>query len=190
MDDGRVLPARHRLNVDEYYRMAEAGILEWNSRVELIDGKIIDMAPIGMDHGATVSGLAKTLILACGDRAIVRVQGPVRLDLENELQPDFAVLRLRADNYRVHGHPGPPNILLLVEVSDSSLRFDRTVKLPLYARAGIVEYWIVNLRDRLVEGFRDPGPDGYATMPTYRPGDSVALAVMPEIVVALVRAFE
>lgn len=185
-----MLPARHRLNVDEYYRMAEVGILEWNSRVELIDGEVIDMAPIGMDHSATVNGLNKTLVMACGNRAIVAVQNPVRLDTENELQPDFSVLRLRADNYRLHGHPGPSEVLLLIEVADSSLRFDRKVKLPLYARSGIVEYWIVNLRDRIIEGFRDPGADGYRTTAKHGPGDSVALAAMPEIVVPLARAFE
>lgn len=189
MDDGRVEPARHRLNVDDYYRMAEAGILQRDSRVELIDGEVIDMVPIGADHGATVNRLAKALILACGDRAIVAVQNPVRLDPGSEPQPDFAVLRSRADGYRT-AHPTPPDVFLLIEVADSTLRYDRTVKLPLYAQAGIAEYWIVNLQDRVVEAHRSPAGDGYAEKKTHGPGDTVALAVMPEIVVSLAGAFD
>src|ERR1700677_2166033 len=137
MDDTDLVPTRHRLNVDDYHRMAEAGILGEDDRVELIDGELIDMAPIGQDHIATVNGLAHAVFLACGDQAIVSVQTPARRDGFSDPQPDVTLFRPRADNYRTGERPGPADVLLLVEVADSSLRYDRTVKLPLYARARI-----------------------------------------------------
>ena len=139
MDDADLVPTRHRLTVDDYYRMAEAGILGEDDRVELIDGELIDMASVGPDHIATVNGLTSVLVMACRDRAIVSVQNLARLDRFSEPQPDVTLFRPRADNYRTGARPGPADVLLLVEVADSSLRYDRAVKLPLYARAGIGE---------------------------------------------------
>lgn len=136
VDDTRIVPARHRLSVDDYHRMAEAGILEEDDRVELIDGDLIDMVPIEQDHIASVNGLTHALILACGDRAIVSVHNPAQLDRFSEPQPDVTLFRPRADNYRTGSPPVPPDILLLVEVADSSLRYDRAVKLPLYSAGG------------------------------------------------------
>ena len=183
-------PTRHRLTVDDYYRMAEAGILGEADRVELIDGEIIDMAPIGQDHAATVNGLNRTLIMVCGDHGIVSVQNPLRLDRFNEPEPDFVVFRPRADFYRTGARPGPADALLVVEVADSSLRHDRLVKLPMYARAGVAEVWIVDLRRRTVDVHRNPGPDGYAALETLGAGDSVTLVLAPAIAVALRRVFE
>ncbi len=190
MDEAAVVPTRRKLNVDEYYRMADAGILGEDDRVELIDGELIDMAPIGMDHAATVNGLNHALVMACSGKAIVSVQNPVRLDRFNEPQPDFAVSRLRADNYRLHGHPGPADVLLLVEVADSSLRFDKKVKLPLYARAGIGEVWIVNLAQRVLEAYREPAGEDYKSVKQYGAGDRIALGLAPDIVVPLAQAFD
>lgn len=190
MDDAGVVLTRRKLNVDQYRRMAEAGILGRDDRVELIEGELIDMAPIGQDHAAAVDGLAYALIMACGDRAIVRVQGPVRLDHRNEPQPDFAVLRPRPDRYRTGEPPGPADILLLIEVSDSSLRFDRAVKLPLYARTGVAEVWIVDLQRRLLDAYTRPIDAGYADLATHQPGDTVALSQAPEIKVSLRSAFD
>ena len=185
MDDAAVVPTRHKLNVDDYYRMAEAGILGEHDRVELIDGELIDMAPIGQGHAGIVSGLNRALVMACGAKAIVSPQNPVRFDRLNEPQPDFAVLRPRADFYATGERAGTADVLLLVEVADSSLRFDRQVKLPLYARAGVGEYWIVDLKRRVLDAYRRPAGDGYTEMATYRPGDEVALALVPEIRVKL-----
>src|SRR4051812_9665607 len=134
MDDALLEPTRHKLDVDVFYRMADAGIFGEDDRIELIDGELIDMAPIGTDHASSSTGLNRALVLACGDRAIVSAGNPLRLDRFNEPQPDFLVLRLRGDNYRT-AHPGAADTLLAVELADSSLRFDRNVKLPLYARA-------------------------------------------------------
>ena len=188
MDDAVVL-TRHKLDVDGYYRMADAGILDPNARVELIDGEIIDMAPIGEDHAATVSGLTLALVRACGDLATVSPQNPVRLDRLNEPQPDFAMLRLRADRYRTE-HPGPADVLLLVEVADSSLRFDRTIKLPLYAKAGIPELWIVDLEHRVLDAYRRPLGDEYSERTTHREGEILALSMAPAIRVTLDRVFD
>ena len=183
MDDVTVLPARHKLDVDAYHRMAEAGIFGEEKRIELIDGDLIDMAPIGQGHAALVSGLAEALFIACAGRAIVWPQNPVRLDRSSEPQPDLAVLRRRADFYATGERPRPADVLLLVEVADSSLRFDRTVKLPLYAKAGIAEFWIVDLKRRILTAYRRPAGNGYGETAVHRAGDELALALAPEIVV-------
>ncbi len=189
VDDTDVMPARHRLNVDDYHRMAEAGILSEDDRVELIDGDLIDMAPIGQGHAGVVNGLNHALSMAFGGQAIVSVQNPLRLDRLNEPQPDVVVLRPRDDFYQ-HGTPaGPADVLLLVEVADSTLRYDRAVKLPLYASAGITEVWIVDLRRRVVDVHLTPAGDGYATIETHGPEDTVTLALAPEIAVPLRRVF-
>ncbi len=189
MDDTALLLTRHRLNVDDYHRMAEAGILGDDDRVELIDGELIDMAPIGQDHAATVNGLNHALFMACGDRAVVSIQNSLRLNRFNEPQPDAALFRPRADNYRTGAPPGPADVLLVVEVADSTLRYDRTVKLPLYARAGIAEVWIVDLHRRVVDVHRAPAGDAYTTVETYGPDGAIALALAPDIRVALGRVF-
>ena len=176
MDDDDFMPTRRKLDVDVYHGMAEIGIFGEDDRVELIDGAIIDMAPIGQSHAAAVNGLTRALVMACGSKAIASVQNPIRLDRLNEPQPDFAVLRPRADFYAAGDRPGPADVLLLVEVADSSLRYDLTVKLPLYARAGIPELWIVDLKRRALDAFRRPTSGRYAEVATYRPGDRLALA--------------
>ena len=126
-----IAPTRHRLNIDAYYRMAEAGILLDPHRVELIDGEIFDMAAIGSPHAAITNRAARLFSRALPDEvALVSVQSPVRLDAYNEPQPDLMLLRPRADGYRA-SHPGTADVLLLVEVSESSLAYDRSTKLPL-----------------------------------------------------------
>ncbi len=185
MDSAALAPTRRKLDVSDYYRMSEVGIFGEDDRLELIDGELINMAPIGQGHAATVSGLARALVRACADSAIVWPQNPVRLDQWNEPQPDLAVLRARADFYATGERPGPADVLLLVEVADSSLRFDRTVKLPLYARAGIAELWIVDLKRRVLEAHRSPAGDGYREMAAHQAGEQLALLLAPEIVVQL-----
>ena len=185
MDQAASAPARHRLTVHEYHQMADAGIFNEDSRIELIDGDLIDMAPIGQGHAAVVNRLTKTLVIACGDRAIVSVQNPVRLDPTSEPQPDVAILRCRDDYYEMAEPPGPADVLLLIEAADSSLRFDRTVKAPLYARAGIAEVWIVDLQRGFLEAYRQPTSEGYEKVTKHRAGEQLALVLAPEIVVKL-----
>ena len=189
MDDGVLVITRHKLDVDDYHRMAEAGIIGWKERVELIEGELIDMAPIGNDHAYTVDGLNRMLVLACEGKAVVSVQNPVRLDRFSEPQPDFGVFRLKTGRYRT-ARPTPADTLLLIEVSDSSVRFDRRVKLPLYARAGIAEFWIVDLGQRVLDAYRDPAADGYAAVTRYGPGDRIALSMAPEISLLLEGVFD
>lgn len=153
-------PRRHRITVDEYYRMAEVGLLAPDARVELIEGEIIEMPPIGPDHGSVVDQLNHRLVHAVGDRAIVRVQGAVRLSRSSEPQPDIALLVPRTDYYRA-GHPSGENTFLVIEVSDSTLRYDRDVKVPLYARHEVPEVWIVDLRKGRLLSWRKPANGAY-----------------------------
>jgi Uma2 family endonuclease len=177
----------HRFDVDAYHRMAAAGILSPEDRVELIEGEIVDMAPIGSAHAATTDLLNElvTRALAIG-QVQVRIQGPLRLDAHNEPQPDLMLLRSKPDFYR-SGHPNAADVLLLVEVADSPLAWDRGPKLALYARHGVPEMWIVDLVGRAVEICRDPGPEGYAdrrrvsegkATPTLVPGVDVDVAAL------------
>ena len=189
MDDETVLPARHRLDVDAYHRLGEADILENGARIELINGELIDMAPIGQGHAGTVNRLTETLVLACQGRAIVSVQNSLRLDRFSEPQPDFAVLRPRADYYGAGAFASAADTLLLIEVADRSLRYDRAVKLPLYARARIPECWIVDLKRRVVEVHREPSETGYNHVATKGVGDRLPLTMDPQIVIALDRVF-
>jgi len=137
-------PQRHRITVHDYHRMAEVGVLAPDARVELIEGEIIDMAPIGRDHQSIVDQLNRLLVSAVGDRAIVRVQGSVRLSEWSEPQPDVVLLKPRSDFYRSEFALGA-DTLLVIEVSDTTLRYDRDVKVPLYARHGVPEVWIVDV---------------------------------------------
>ena len=173
------LRPRRRFNVEDYYRMAEAGILGEDDRVELIEGEIVEMPPIGPAHGGGVKYLTNTFARLVGGDAILSVQNPVRLSDLSEPVPDVCLLRPRADFYR-GSHPGPEDVLLLVEVADTTAAFDRRVKLPLYARAGIREYWIVDLGAGIVDVHRGPVSEGYAERTELRPVDRVAPAALPD----------
>jgi Uma2 family endonuclease len=154
-----ILP-RHRLSVVDFHRMGEAGIFPEGQRVELVDGEIVDMTPIGSGHSGTINRLAKAIERAVGDRAIVAIQNPVVFGQHSELQPDLALLKPREDFYS-RSHPGPTDVLLLVEVADSSLRYDREVKIPLYARHGLPEVWLVDLVHRQLLVHRSPDSGGF-----------------------------
>ena len=153
------LPTPHLFTVEEYYRMADVGLLTEDSRVELIDGVIVDMPPIGPGHSGNVNWFTHAFRELFGGAAQLSIQNPLRLGLRVEPQPDVMLLRPRADHYR-GSHPGPEDVLLLVEVADSSLTYDRKTKARIYARAGIPDYWIVNLVDGVVEVHRDPSDRG------------------------------
>jgi Uma2 family endonuclease len=156
-------PSRHRLDVDAYYRMAEAGILTDPQRVELIDGEIIDTPAVGSPHAAITNRLARLFTRALHDEvALVGVQSPLRLDAHNEPEPDLMLLRPRPDGYRA-GHPGAADVLLVVEASESSLAYDRSTKLALYAKFGVPEVWIVDLLGGAVEVYREPKEGAYGS---------------------------
>lgn len=151
---------RHRLTVRDYYTMAEAGILKVDDRVELIEGELLDRTPIGSRHAAAVDRLNHLLLPRLSNRAIIRVQQPVRLSDQCEPEPDIAVVAFRADFYE-SAHPTPADIYLLIEVADCSLVYDRDLKLPLYARCGIPEVWLLDIESNVLRIFRSPVGDTY-----------------------------
>ena len=175
------VPTRRRFTVAEYYAMAEAGVLAYDERVELLDGDVILMAAVLDWHAFVVDWLNENFVLSLQGRAQVRIQNPTRLNDYSEPEPDVMLLRRREDFYR-SGHPAPADVLLLVEVSDASLSFDRNRKLPRYAAAGIPEVWIVNRPDRRIEFYADPAGDEYATVRYYGAGESISPQAFPDVV--------
>ena len=163
-------PARRLISVDAFHRMGETGILGPADRVELIDGEIIDMSPIGALHAAIVDLLARHFARSAGETAFIRCQNPLRLDDVSEPEPDIAILRPRADFYTT-GHPGPADVLLVIEVADTSLAYDLGVKVPLYARHGIPEVWVIDASTRRTQVFREPIKSGGIGQP---PGSGYA----------------
>jgi Uma2 family endonuclease len=176
--------SHHRFTEEEYYRMVEVGVLAPDARVELIEGEIIDMAPIGSLHCGTVDWLTRTFVAAMGRHAIVRIQGVVRLHRFSHPQPDIAVLRPRADFYRA-AHPGGAETSLVIEVSESSLWYDREVKVPLYAHHGVPEVWIVDLEHSQLHFYRSLTDGTYADVSfTSTPG-LTPLSALPGVTVDL-----
>jgi Uma2 family endonuclease len=180
MDGGATGGRAHRFTVSDYHRMAESGILGEDSRVELIRGQIVDMAPIGAPHLGMVNRLTRLLPTILAGRGVLSVQNPVRLDDGSEPEPDVAVLKPRSDDYET-ATPRAADVLLVIEVADTSLAEDREVKAPLYAECGIPECWIVNLIDRVVEVYRLSGTGGYAAPRNVRPGDILDIAALPGV---------
>ncbi len=168
---------RHRFSVADYDQMIEKGILSENDRVELIRGEILDKMSIGEVHAACVKRLNVLLIGLFGSRTCLGVQDPVCLD-DSEPEPDLSLLKKRDDFY-AGSHPGPDDVLLIVEVADSSLDFDRGVKIPLYAENGIAECWIVHLADQSLEVYRNPQRGAYSNVSVLRAGEVVELLSLP-----------
>lgn len=164
---------RHYFTAAEYYRMADAGILTADDRVELIEGEIIEMSPIGKRHASCVDRINRLLNRLAGQAAIVRVQNPVRLSDFSEPQPDVALLRPREDFYAA-GHPRPDDVLLVVEVADTSVDYDRGVKVSLHARSGIPEFWLVDLTEDRIEIYASPSGGEYGDVRLASRGESVS----------------
>ncbi len=171
-------PTRFKLTVEQYHRMGEAGILHEDDRVELIDGELIRMAPIGSLHGGLVSRLTRLLVERSAGRAVVSPQNPVILSNVTEPQPDLSVLRWRADDY-MSVVPVAADALLVVEVADSTLRYDRDVKLRYYAQSGVPEVWIVDARRRQLLVYREPAGQGYRESSVLLEGEAAACAALP-----------
>lgn len=146
---------RHKISVSDYHRMAASGIIMEDDRIELLNGEMIEMSPIGPSHTAHVKGINRVLSKLLDGQAIIGVQDPIVLDNLSEPVPDISVLKWRADDYLL-AHPTPKEVLLVIEVSDSSIGLDRTIKLPIYAAAGISDYWIINLLEKKIELYSNP----------------------------------
>jgi Uma2 family endonuclease len=171
---------QHRFSAREYRRMAETGVLRPDARVELLDGQIIDMSPIGPLHGGVTKRLNRLFTLAANGRWIVSTQDPVQLDDHSEPEPDLVLLKPAPDDYTSR-HPGPEDVLLLIEVADTSLPYDRGDKLPAYGRAGVPEVWIVNLAEEAIEVYREPHFQGYARVVVLRTQQCASPLAFPDV---------
>lgn len=177
-------PTKKLFNVYEYHQMEDAGILSARDRVELIYGEILVKAVAGPAHNASVARANRGMSRLVGDRAIVFVQSSVRVSQWSEPAPDIALLRPRDDFY-ASKHPGPEDILLIVEVSDSSLKFDLGTKARLYAETGVLEYWIVDIQNDCLFAYSDIHENAYRAVRQYRRGDSIAPLLLPDCVIAI-----
>lgn len=179
-----VAVSKKLFTVHDYHRMGETGILREDDRVELIDGEIIAMSPFGPRHNAAVNRAMRALVMGVGDTAIVQSQGSVRLDLYREPQPDLVLLSPRADFYASR-HAGPDDIMLIVEIADSSIEYDREVKARVYAGSGVREYWIADLGTGVVECCSEPRDGAYQSVRRYQRGELVAPESLPECRIAV-----
>jgi len=179
---------RHRLTRRDYYRMGEAGILGRDNRVELLEGQLVDMSPIGPRHAIVTENLIALLVTAFAGRAWLRCQDPVVLNDGSEPQPDLALVQRPWRGYP-DTHPGPDDIFLLIEVADSSLEFDRTVKLELYARAGVREVWIVDLTTDVVFVHRDPSGDRYGSVVRVEAPATLGVESLPGVTIPVAGVF-
>jgi Uma2 family endonuclease len=179
---------RHRLTLRDYRRLAEAGILGKNDRVELLEGQLIDMASIGPRHALAVDALTELLVMAAAGQAVVRVQNPIVLDNMSEPQPDFSLLRRPWHGYPGE-HPRPPDVYLLIEVSDSSLDFDLGAKLELYARSGIREFWVVDLTVNRVLVHCNPNDRGYDSIASVDMSGTLQVEALPGVTISVASIF-
>ncbi len=178
-------PRRWRLTVAEFDRMVEAGVFQEDDPVELLDGELYEMPPAGDWHNAGVNALTRRFSGVAPDGPLVQAQSGIRIGPSSSPEPDIALLTFRPDYYR-DGGAGPEDVLLIVEVSDSTAKFDREVKLPLYARAGIPEVWIVTREPAAIEAYRSPRDGTYTEMRTYLRDDFASPIAFPDVQIPVI----
>ena len=183
MED-QTLAKIYRLSTTDFHRMGEIGLFAEDARIELIEGKLIEMAPIGSRHAGIVMQLVRMLTMAVGDRAIVSPQNPLLLEPHSEPEPDIALLQPREDFYK-NTLPRPQEVLLLIEVADSTAPHDRNVKIPLYARYEIPEVWLLDLSRDAIECYRHPTPGGYRAVQTARSPERIVASCLPGVEIAV-----
>jgi Uma2 family endonuclease len=176
----QLVPVRRRFTIDDYYRMADAGIFAPDDRVELIRGEVVEMSSIRAPHAACVDRLNRMFLERAGEQAHIRIQNPVRIPPDSEPEPDVVLARPRPGGY-ADRHPEPGEVFLLVEVCETSLHYDREVKGPLYAEAGVPEVWLVDLEHRTVEVYREPETGSYRRVVTAKPGESLAPVLLTDV---------
>ena len=182
-------PQKHLISAEEYLRMGEGGVFAPDARLELIEGEIIEMAPIGGPHMARVNKLTRLFVERCGGRAIVSVQNPLVIADRSVPQPDLALLRPREDEY-ARSLPRASDVLLVVEVADTTLGFDLRTKVPLYARCGVTELWVVDVIEQAVHVFRGAGAKGYGESAILKAGQSAKCLALPEVFVEVGNLFQ
>lgn len=170
--------AKHLFTVDEYHRMGEAGIFSEDDRIELLEGEIFEMSPVGSRHASCVNRLSNEIPRLLGRTVVVCPQNPIRLNDRSEPQPDICIARWRSDYYR-NSSPTPDDTLLVIEIADSTADADRKIKVPLYARAGIPEMWLCLLVDDVVEVHDTPLGDRYLNVRTYVRGQTIQSKSVP-----------
>ena len=173
-------PAAKQVTIDLYQQMGEKGLLTQEDRVQLIEGEILEMPPVGTRHGSVTGRLDRWLNRTVGDAAIVRLSDPVNLGQYSQPQPDLTLLKPRADDY-VASHPGPGDVLLLVEVSDTTLEFDQGRKLELYARFAISEYWVIDVNRRSIDAYSNPANGGFRGAVKFRVQDTISPRAFPQV---------
>lgn len=183
-----VLAPKYALTVDKYHRMIESGIFTEDDRVELLEGDVVERPPISSRHAGCVNRLSRIFVLGVDDRAIVRIQNPITLGDLSEPEPDVVVAKDTTGGYW-DAHPTAQDVLLLIEVSDSSHRYDDSVKLPLYARHGVREVWQVDLVSETLTVHREPVGETYRSVTTVRRGDTVAPEALPDLQVPVAAIF-
>ncbi|MBD2208027.1 Uma2 family endonuclease [Calothrix sp. FACHB-1219] len=171
---------RRKFTVEQYHKMLDSGILTADDRVELIRGEIIEMSPIGTKHAACVNRLINLLVQLLGKRVIVAAQNPIRLNDNSQPQPDVALLKPRDDFYAT-AHPQPQDIFLLIEVADSTIEYDREEKIPLYAEANIIEVWLVDINEQIVEVYQQPTAAGYQFMQKFASGQTLSIPGLSDV---------
>ncbi len=182
-----------RFTLDEYHRLADLGFFTEDDRIELIRGEIIQMVAKGTPHTTCCSNLLEELATLVVGRAKIRCQDPIVILSNSEPEPDFVIVKKRADNY-LSGHPTASDILLIIEIADSTLKYDREIKLPLYAEAGISDYWLFNLVANHLEAYSKPyqelqGSFGYSVKQIVLPNQSIPLPCFPELSLDLSKIF-
>jgi Uma2 family endonuclease len=180
---------RHRFSSIEYHRMAATGVLGHAARVELLEGEIRDMSPIGPSHAAVTKRLNHYFSQIANGRWLVAVQDPLQISEYSEPQPDLMLLKFSADFYGTR-HPIPAEVFLLLEIADTSLAYDREEKLPVYGRAGIPEVWLVNLEDQTIEVYRDPYSEGYRSNSVLRAGQTAVALAFSDVSVEIAALFK
>ena len=179
---------RHQFTVKQFHQMAESGILPENERVELIRGEMIDMSPIGRRHAGCVNILVNLLIQLLGKRIILAPQNPVELNETSEPQPDIALLKPRPDFYR-NSHPQPEDIFLLIEVADTTVKYDREMKIPLYAEANIPEVWLVDVNQEIIEVYRNSLEGIYQDVQKLTKNQILSTLAFPDVSIHLSELF-
>lgn len=186
--DQRINLPQRRWTVDEYHRMIAAGIITTQDCVELLEGYIIEMVPQEPPHASTTSSVGNDFVLLFSGKAWVRQQLPITIPPNSEPEPDIAVVRLDPNRYR-DAHPSPEDVYLLIEVSDSTLKFDREQKSKIYAQANILEYWVIDVKQKKIVVFRQPQNDSYQSQQILNSNDIISPNAFPEIIVNLSTLF-
>ena len=178
LEERRPYSSRHRLTVEQFHRMGDAGVIHARARVELFEGELLDLPPIGPLHAGSVDHVT-ALFAPLAGRYVLRVQSPLVVGDASELLPDLMLLRPREGGYTAQ-HPKPEDVVLLLEIADSSLRYDREDKLPLYGRSGVAESWLLDLTERRVQIFTAPGPNGYRQILRPEPAEIISPTHVPD----------